>query len=157
MQVLDLEVSEVTHERRELLVVGTATVLGQHEATQGRILVFDIIEVVPDPDRPNTDRKLKIIAEEEMKGAVTALSRIGNQGLMLAAQGQKCMVRGLKEDGSLLPVAFIDLQCYISVAKELKGTGFCLMGDAMKGISFAGYSVSDFHDPFRSFSGFKLI
>ena len=60
---------------------------------------------------------------------------------MIGAQVQKCIVRGLKEDGSLLPVAFMDMSCYVSVAKELKGTGMCLLGDAVKGIWFAGYSV----------------
>ena len=72
---------------------------------------------------------------------MTALSEIGSQGFLLAAQGQKCMVRGLKEDGTLLPVAFIDCQCYTSVAKELKGTGLCLVGDAVKGVWLVGYYV----------------
>lgn len=52
------------------------------------------------------------------------------------------MVRGLKEDGTLLPVAFMDMQCYTSVVKELKGTGLCLMGDAVKGVWLVGYYVS---------------
>ena len=51
------------------------------------------------------------------------------------------MVRGLKEDGSLLPVAFLDMQCYVSVVRELEGTGLCLMGDAVKGVWFCGYTV----------------
>lgn len=72
---------------------------------------------------------------------MTALSEVGTQGFLLEAQGQKCMVRGLKEDGSLLPVAFMDMQCYVSVARELKGTGLCVMGDAVKGVWFTGYSV----------------
>ena len=76
-----------------------------------------------------------------MKGAVTALSEIGSQEFLLVAQGQKCLVRGLKEDGSLLPVAFMDMQCYVTVAKELKGTGLCLTGDVIKGVWLAGYYV----------------
>jgi len=72
---------------------------------------------------------------------VTAISGIGTQGFMLVAQGQKCLVRGLKEDGTLLPVAFMDMQCFVSVARELGGTGLCLLGDAVKGVWFAGYMV----------------
>ena len=53
------------------------------------------------------------------------------------------MVRGLKEDGSLLPVAFLDMQCYVSVVRELEETGLCLMGDAVKGVWFCGYTVQD--------------
>ena len=51
------------------------------------------------------------------------------------------MVRGLKEDGTLLPVAFMDMRCYVSVAKELPETGLCLMGDVVKGVWFTGYTV----------------
>ncbi|RLL99794.1 mRNA cleavage and polyadenylation factor subunit [Aspergillus turcosus] len=137
---MDLEVSENTHERRNMIVVGTAFARGEDIPSRGCIYVFEVIKVVPDPEKPETDRKLKLIGKELVKGAVTALSQIGGQGFLIAAQGQKCMVRGLKEDGSLLPVAFMDMQCYVNVVKELKGTGMCIMGDAIKGLWFAGYS-----------------
>lgn len=52
----------------------------------------------------------------------------------------KTMVRGLKEDNSLLPVAFMDMNMYVSVAKSLDS--MILFGDFMKGISFVGFSVS---------------
>ncbi|KAL8729979.1 MAG: hypothetical protein Q9181_004825 [Wetmoreana brouardii] len=145
IKTMHLEISENTHERQNLVVVGTATVRGEDLPAQGKIYVFNIIDVVPEPDRPETGHRLKLIAREETKGAVTALSEIGTQGFLLAAQGQKCMVRGLKEDGSLLPVAFMDTQCYTSVVKELKGTGMCLMGDAIKGVWFTGY----YEDPYQ--------
>ncbi|EPS26038.1 hypothetical protein PDE_00974 [Penicillium oxalicum 114-2] len=137
---VNMEISENTHERKDLIVVGTAIVKGEDIPARGCIYVFDVINVVPDPERPETGRKLKLIGKETVKGAVTALSGIGGQGFIIVAQGPKCMVRGLKEDGSLLPVAFMDMSCYVSVAKELKGTGMCLLGDAVKGIWFAGYS-----------------
>ena len=136
-----LETSEIAPTRRSLIAIGTALLRGEDLPSQGRIYIFDIIDVVPEPDYPETGLKLKLIAKEETKGAVTALSEVGTEGFLLVAQGQKCMVRGLKEDGSLLPVSFMDMQCYVSVAKELKGTGLCLMGDAIKGVWFAGYSV----------------
>ncbi|CAO1598257.1 mRNA cleavage and polyadenylation factor subunit [Xanthoria calcicola] len=146
IKTLSLEISEHTHERQTLVCVGTAIVRGGEDLpAQGRILVFNVIDVVPEPDRPETAHKLKLIAQAEVKGAVTALSEIGTQGFLLAAQGQKCIVRGLKEDGSLLPVAFMDMQCYTTVAKGLKGTGMCLMGDAVKGVWFAGY----YEDPYQ--------
>lgn len=145
VKTMSLETSEITHERQDLITVGTAVIRGEDLPAIGRIYVFDIIDVVPEPDRPETGKKLKLIAKEEVKGAVTSLSEIGTQGFLLAAQGQKCMVRGLKEDGTLLPVAFMDMQCYVSAAKELKGTGLCAMSDAIKGIWFAGYT----EDPYR--------
>ncbi|EER40763.1 cleavage factor two protein 1 [Histoplasma capsulatum var. duboisii H88] len=140
VKCLNLEVSEITHERKDTIVVGTALTKGEDIAARGCIYIFEVIKVVPEVDRPETNRKLKLIAKEEVKGAVTSLSGIGGQGFLIAAQGQKCIVRGLKEDGSLLPVAFMDMQCYVNVLKELKGTGMCIMGDALKGLWFAGYS-----------------
>ncbi|KAJ5915359.1 hypothetical protein N7466_011292 [Penicillium verhagenii] len=137
---VNLEVSENTHERKDLIVVGTAITKGEDIPARGCIYVFEVIEVVPEPGKPETGRKLKLVGKEVVKGAVTALSGVGGQGFVIVAQGQKCMVRGLKEDGSLLPVAFMDMQCYVNVAKELKGTGMCILGDAIKGLWFAGYS-----------------
>ncbi|CAK7563657.1 MAG: mRNA cleavage and polyadenylation factor subunit [Sporothrix epigloea] len=138
---LNLEISETTHERKHLITIGTAIARGEDLAVRGRIYVYDVITVVPEPDRPETNRKLKLVAKEDIaRGAVTALSEIGTQGLMLVAQGQKCMVRGLKEDGTLLPVAFMDVNCYVTSAKELPGTGLCVMADAFKGVWFTGYT-----------------
>ena len=139
--MMSLEISEHSHIRRHLIAVGTSIISGEDLPMKGRVYIFDIIEVVPEPDHPETHLKLKLVAKEEVKGAVTALTEIGSEGFLLAAQGQKCMVRGLKEDGTLLPVAFMDVQCYVSVTKELKGTGLCILADVVKGVWFAGYTV----------------
>jgi len=141
MKTLNLEVSETTNERRQMVVVGSALSKGEDIAIKGRLRVYDIVIVVPEPDRPETNKKLKLIAKEDIpRGAITAITEVGNQGFMLVAQGQKCMVRGLKEDGTLLPVAFMDMNCYVTSVKELRGTGLCVMADAVKGAWFAGYT-----------------
>ncbi|KAH7313571.1 CPSF A subunit region-domain-containing protein [Stachybotrys elegans] len=141
MKTLLLEVSEETKERRMLLAVGTAISKGEDLPTRGRVQVLDIVTVIPEPGRPETNRRLKLLAKEDIpRGGVTALSEMGSQGLMLVAQGQKCMVRGLKEDGTLLPVAFLDMSCFVASARALPGTGLCLMADAFKGVWFAGYT-----------------
>ncbi|PHH70369.1 hypothetical protein CDD80_6059 [Ophiocordyceps camponoti-rufipedis] len=141
MRTLLLEVSEETKERRMLVAVGTALSKGEDLPTRGRVQVFDIVAVIPEPGRPETNRRLKLMAREEIaRGGVTALSEIGSQGLMLVAQGQKCMVRGLKEDGTLLPVAFLDMNCQVVSAESLAGTGLCLIADAFKGLWLTGYT-----------------
>ena len=141
IQVMSLEVSENTRERREMVVVGTAIVKGEDLATQGAVHVLDVLDVVPEPDQPETSRKLKTFAKIKERGAVTAVSQIGAEGFFLVAQGQKCLVRGLKEDHSLQPVAFIDTQCYTTVLKQLRGTNLCMLGDAVKGLWLTGYTV----------------
>jgi cleavage and polyadenylation specificity factor subunit 1 len=145
MKTLNLEVSEETKERRMLIAVGTGVTKGEDLPTKGRIYVYDIVTVIPEVDRPETNKKLKLVAREEVpRGAVTAITEIGKQGLMLVAQGQKSMVRGLKEDGTLLPVAFMDMSCFVTSVRELPGTGLCLMSDAFKGVWFTGYTEEPF-------------
>ncbi|KAH7391412.1 CPSF A subunit region-domain-containing protein [Cadophora sp. MPI-SDFR-AT-0126] len=140
-KTLNLEVSEITNERKQCVVVGTGISKGEDLAIKGRIHVFDIVSVVPEPDRPETNKRLKLIAREEIaRGAITCISEIGTQGFMLVSQGQKCMVRGLKEDGTLLPVAFMDMNCYVTSIKELRGSGICVFADAIKGVWVAGYT-----------------
>ena len=141
VEVMPLEVSEHTHQNREMVVVGTAILRGEDLGAQGSIYVFDIPDVVPEPEHPETSRKLRLFAKLKEKGAVTALSPIGSEGFVLVGQGQKCLVRGLKEDHSLQPVAFIDTQCYTSVLKELRGSGLCIIGDVAKGLWLVGYTV----------------
>ncbi|KAI4613398.1 mRNA cleavage and polyadenylation factor subunit [Alternaria ethzedia] len=140
IETLNLEVSEVTHQRKDLIAVGTSIVHGEDLATKGCIRIFEVITVVPEPDRPETNKRLKLIVKDEVKGAVSAISGLGTQGFMIMAQGQKCMVRGLKEDGTLLPVAFMDMQCYVSDLKNLPGTGMLAMADAYRGVWFTGYT-----------------
>lgn len=140
IETMSLEVSEVSHERKELVVVGTAFVKGESIATRGNIYIFDVVDVVPVPDIPDTDLRLKVLCKEDVKGAVSAVSPLGSQGFFLAAQGQKCMVRGLKEDLTILPVAFMDMRYYVKVATELPGTGLLILGDGFSGLWLTGYS-----------------
>jgi cleavage and polyadenylation specificity factor subunit 1 len=133
---IPMEISEHTHERRTLIAVGTGIFRGEDHSARGCIYVFEVIEVVPEPGRPETNRKLKLVVREEVKGTVSAIC--GVNGYLLAAQGQKVMVRGLKEDQSLLPVAFLDMNSYVSVAKNLDG--MLLFGDFVKSAWFAGFS-----------------
>ncbi|KAK0285359.1 mRNA cleavage and polyadenylation factor subunit [Friedmanniomyces endolithicus] len=139
MKVLPLEASERTHEQRSMIVIGTATIRGEDLPAKGALTVLDIIDVVPDPDRPESGIKMKAVAREDTKGAITALEAFGDCGLVGTAQGQKIMIRGLKEDGSCLPVAFLDAQTYITTLRAFGRSGLWLAGDAWKGLWFGGF------------------
>lgn len=138
LKVMPLEVSEHTHEQKDMLVVGTAAQHGEDVPTKGAVTVFDIIDVVPEPDRPETAIRLNVFAREETKGAITAVEYFAG-GLIGTAQGQKIMIRGLKEDGSCLPVAFLDAQCHMTQLKTFAQSGMWLAGDAWKGLWFGGF------------------
>lgn len=141
VKTLNLEISETTHERSELIVVGTAISRGEDLPIRGRIYVYDVATVIPEPGRPETDKKFKLVAKEDIpRGGVTAISGVGTQGFVLVVHGQKCTVRGLKEDGSLLPVAFMDMSNYVTSVKEIPSTGLLAISDAFKGVWFTGYT-----------------
>lgn len=106
---------------------------------RGAVIVFDIIDVVPDPDVPESNYKLHVLAREESRGAITALAQFPG-GLVGTAQGLKLMIRGMREDGSCLPVAFLDAQCHTTVLKTLSTSGLWIAGDAWKGLWLGGFT-----------------
>ena len=146
LDTLPLETSEISSNIKSLVVATTTLLRGPDLPCIGRIYVFDIIPVAPDPDIPESSLRLKLLAKEEVKGAVSSVSGVGEEGFMAVVQGMKIMVRGLKEDGSLLPVAFLDTGGIGGgEIKELKGTGLCCVGDAARGVWLVGYSVRPLH------------
>ena len=134
--------------REEVVVVGTCVLKGEDLAATGNLYIYRIIPVAPDPDRPGTNNALKLLYKESCKGAVTALSSVGTQGFLMLSVGQKILVKGFKgEEGKeLLPVAFLDTRLHTTVCKELvgpggRGTGLVVIGDALGGLWFVGYTV----------------
>ncbi|KAF3276930.1 mRNA cleavage and polyadenylation factor subunit [Orbilia oligospora] len=136
VKAVELEISEVTKERKVLIAVGTGLLRGENSPARGAVYVFDVIDVVPEIGKPETGKKFKLISREEVKGVVSTLA--GMDGYLLITHGQKCMIRGLKEDGSLLPVAFMDMNTHTTVAKTLEK--MVMFGDVLKGVSFVGFS-----------------
>lgn len=135
-----LETSEVTHERRELVAVGTMLQYGESNASKGAVHVLDVVDVVPDPEKPDTNKGFRLVTMEETKTGITAM--MGIDGMLGTAQMLKFVFRGLKDESSqCLPVAFLDAPSYTTVLKTLGGTNMWLAGDAKKGLWFGGFSV----------------
>lgn len=139
LKVMPLEVSEHTHEQKEMVVVGTSAQRGEDMPAKGAVNVFEVLDVVPEPDIPESGFKLHLVSREEIKGAVTTVETFSG-GFIGTGQGQKLMIRGLKEDGSCLPVAFLDAQCHTISLKMLGSSGMWLAADAWKGVWFGGFT-----------------
>lgn len=69
------------------IAVGTNYNYGEDITSRGRILIYDVIEVVPEPGQPLTKNRFKTIYAKDQKGPVTAISQV--LGFLVSAVGQK--------------------------------------------------------------------
>lgn len=116
------------------IAMSTICCYGEDVSNRGRIWILDLIEVVPEPDKPLTRNKIKKVYCQEQKGPVSTLCQVC--GLLLSAVGQKIYLWQLKED-QLVGIAFIDTQIYTNCAISVKN--LILVGDICKSVSLLRY------------------
>ena len=85
MEIMPLEVSEVIHQHKLFIAIGTISQRAENFAARGALYILDVVEVVPEPGRPETGKKLHVHGREDTKGGITAL--MGIAGLVGTAQG----------------------------------------------------------------------
>lgn len=126
--------------KKEFILIGTGRLRMEDLSSNGSYKVFEIIDIIPEPGKPETNHKFKELLQESTKGAVTAVCDVS--GRFLVAQGQKMIVRDIK-DSSAVSVAFMDASVYVS---EVKCFGnLVLFGDTIKSVNLAGFDA----EPFR--------
>lgn len=133
---LDVKVSGMIT-RKPFIVVGTAFNKGEDVAMRGRVYIYEIIEVVPEPGRPETNHKIKLWRYEELKGAVSAICKL--KGLLCLAIGPKLMIYTFESGEQLIGIAFLDTNLYITSLNSFKS--FLLIGDIRKSVWFAAFQT----------------
>lgn len=116
------------------IAVGTANCFNEDVVSRGRVVLFDIIEVVPEENQPLTKHKIKIVHDREEKGPVTAIDSI--LGYLVAAVGQKVYIWQY-QNNSLKGIAFVDIQIYCHRMVTIKN--YILIGDVHKSIALLRY------------------
>jgi hypothetical protein len=120
-----------------------------------------LIEVVPEPGRPETNSKIKLVKTEELKGPVTNFCAYN--GYICVAIGQKLMLYSFETGDSLIGVAFLDTNFYVTQMRSING--MLAIGDYQKSLWLVGYQedpsrmvvLGRDHDPFMAeASGFIL-
>lgn len=139
--VLDVGINQKKFKsKKEYIVAGTGRYRFEDLGLNGAFKVIDIIDIIPEPGKPETNHKFKEFTHEDLKGAATSVCEIS--GRFLVTQGQKIIVRDLQDSG-VVPVAFLDTAVYVSEAKSFGN--LLLLGDSLKSVWLAGFDA----EPFR--------
>ena len=134
MQSVSLKSEGTVSGMKNYIALGTNYAYNEDVTCRGRIVIFDVIEVVPEPGLPLTKNKLKVEYDKEQRGAITALDAV--QGFLVTAIGQKIYIWQLKDD-DLSGIAFIDVQIYVQSLSTIKN--LILVGDIFKSITLLRY------------------
>ncbi|KAI9088335.1 CPSF A subunit region-domain-containing protein [Phlyctochytrium arcticum] len=135
IEAVELESKQTTTGRKSFLALGTGVVRGEDLATRGRIVVYDIIDIVPEPEHPFAKNRFKQLYVSEEKGPVTALCNVG--GHLVAAIGTKVIVYAFEDSESLTGIAFLDVNMYVNSLSSIKN--LIMVGDIMKSVWLLGF------------------
>ena len=134
LQIITLKSGGTKSGMKDYIVCGTTYSCTEDVPSKGRIILMDIIDVVPEPGAPLTRYKLKVEHTKEHKGGVSAVA--GIQGHLVSAIGQKIYISQMK-DGDMKVVAFIDAMIYVHSISVIKN--LLLVGDVFKSVTLYRY------------------
>ncbi|GAA5965654.1 hypothetical protein JCM3765_000915 [Sporobolomyces pararoseus] len=126
---------------RDFIAVGTTVYRGEDLSAKGGIYIFEVIKVVPDPEKPRQDHVLKLRFFEDTKSIVGNVCDLN--GYLFLSMGQKLYARAFEQDEVLIAVGFLDLGVHVTSLTALKN--FLLIGDAMQSVALVAFQ----EDPYK--------
>ncbi|QOU18356.1 hypothetical protein BRETT_000082 [Brettanomyces bruxellensis] len=141
LKVMKLNIFETMNDTKNYVIVGSGKYRVEDLATKGSWMVYEIIDVVPDPNHPEAKNRLKLIKSESSRGSILGSCNIS--GRFSLVQAQRMLVRTIKKDGNAVPVAFTDTSLYTKDVKSFED--MMIIGDAFDGLSLYGFDA----EPYR--------
>ena len=135
LRLSTLDTKQTSSGHKVFITVGTALSKGEDRPVRGRALVLDVVEVVPEPGRPETNVKLRLLTGQEVKGPVTTHCDI--DGCLLVAMAGKVIIHALENDDALMGIAFVDTGVASISAAVIKN--YFIVGDVNMGVSFYAF------------------
>jgi cleavage and polyadenylation specificity factor subunit 1 len=114
---------------KEFVVISTSRVCGEEVTAQGRLVILDILDVVPEPGQPLTKNKFKRLLKEAQepgqppealevqKGSVTCIGAVDGFLISCMVQregGSKVYVWNFENHEMLMAIAFCHTSMYIA-------------------------------------------
>lgn len=140
LKVLTLRMNG-TDSERVTIFVGTGVLQTEEIASSGSWKLFDVAEVVAESGNPEQKYKLKYTSGETAKGPVLDACEL--DGRFAVIQGQRLLVRMIKSEGQVVPVAFTDTSLYSAKVKSFEN--LVVTGDSFHSMSLYGFDA----DPYR--------
>lgn len=140
LDVMSIKVNG-TDGNRTIIFVGTSILQNEDTITNGSWKLFNMVNVVPEPEKPEAVHRLKLLSSEVGKGPVSCGCAV--DGRFSVIQGQRLMVRMMKGEGTAAPVAFADTSLYSNKVKAFEN--MVLIGDAFDSVSLYGFDA----EPYR--------
>lgn len=135
VHVAPLDTRDRLSARRAFVAVATATSYGEDRTAKGHMYVFDVVEAVPYDPGTHDAMRLRLVCREEMRAPVTALSSLN--GYLVAAVGQKLLVRSLEFNEWLVTIAFLETAFYTTSIQRVKN--FLLLTDYHRSAYFVAF------------------
>lgn len=145
LKVVELTTQQIGDDKRQYLAVGVSMAFGEHVTSEGYVLLYDVLTVVPEPGKPTTKNKLKEVARYEHKGAITAVDCV--RGHLVVAVGQpdgaKIYVHYFRDGEELQPLAFYEASVYTALLRVIDS--LVLLGDYAQGLDLLRLNEQKLH------------
>lgn len=132
--VTDLKVMNLSDSNDDFnnFVVVTLSQRASNEILRGRILVFEVINVISDVAGKKTEKALKILCSERTKGPISCCGAV--RGKIAVSLSTKLMVYEFNRNHGIVAIAFLDLYMYAVSLAVIKN--YIVVGDIMMGLHF---------------------